>query len=94
MAEVVLELLLKYVYNSLKIAYCALQFDQAGLRMADRSYYFLDATNPRVAAYKNYMKTIVQLFDTSVDDAEANKFVESTFNFEKKLAEVSCFWIQ
>ena len=62
--------------------------------MADRSYYFLDATNPRVEAYKNYMKTIVQLFDTSVDDAEANKFVESTFNFEKKLAEVSYFFIQ
>ena len=62
--------------------------------MADKSYYFLDAANPIVMAYKNYMKIIVQLFDTSVDDAEADSFVESTFNFEKKLAEVSCFWVK
>lgn len=55
--------------------------------MADRSYYFRDPSDPIVQAYKKYMRTIVKLFDAT--DAEADAFVSSTFNFEKKLANVS-----
>ena len=55
--------------------------------MADRSYYFRDSKDDIVIAYKKYMKTIAQLF--GANEGEAKTFVESTFNFEKKLAEVS-----
>jgi predicted metalloendopeptidase len=64
-----------------------LQFDQSGLGMPHYSYYFLNDTNPIVQGYKQYMTDIAKYFNVTA--YKISDFVSSTYEFEKKLANIT-----
>jgi len=63
------------------------KFDQGGLTLSDRSDYLQnETTSPLINTFKLYMTKMALLFNVSQENAK--QFSESTFNFEKELAEV------